>query len=161
MHNEDSQTMRRGFFKTTAKARQYVTDFLRLVYAHTKETIEGEMGFSNRNGWRDLVVELVSSERLFDPAVQGIVNKMEAQLDWLKDRRRTEQVKHFVRHWLVLEHKRGTCFRAGYKFYICEFGIRVIAAPAELRFELWFGGTKFSSNHEPIKVVWQEGGTNS
>ena len=92
MHNEDSQTMRRGFFKTTAKARQYVTDFLRLVYAHTKETIEGEMGFSNRNGWRDLVVEFVSSQRLFDPAVQGIVNKMEAQLDWLKDRRRTEQV---------------------------------------------------------------------
>ena len=64
-------------------------------------------------------------------------------------------------HRLVLEHKRGTCFRAGYKFYICEFEIRVIVAPANLQFELWFGGTKFSSNHEPIKVVCQEDGTNS
>lgn len=57
-----------------------------------------------------------------------------------------------------MKHKRGTCFKAGYKFYICEFEIRVIVAPADLRFELWFGGTKFSSNHEPITITWDEDG---
>ncbi|KAK7994683.1 hypothetical protein PG990_013456 [Apiospora arundinis] len=64
-------------------------------------------------------------------------------------------------HELVKKHKRGTCFRAGYTFYICEFEIHVIVAPADLRFELWFGGHKFSKGHEPIKIHWQEGGTNS
>lgn len=64
-------------------------------------------------------------------------------------------------HELVKKHKRGTCFRAGYTFYICEFEIHVIIAPADLRFELWFGGHKFSKGHEPIKIHWQEGGTNS
>ncbi|KAK8137319.1 hsp70 family chaperone [Apiospora sp. TS-2023a] len=61
-------------------------------------------------------------------------------------------------HQLTMKHKRGTCFKAGYKFYICEFEIRVIVAPADLRFELWFGGTKFSSDHEPITVTWDEDG---
>ncbi|KAK8036255.1 Hsp70 family chaperone [Apiospora rasikravindrae] len=61
-------------------------------------------------------------------------------------------------HQLAMKHKRGTCFRAGYKFYICEFDIRAIVAPADLRFELWFGGTKFSSDHEPITVTWDEVG---
>lgn len=55
---------------------------------------------------------------------------------------------------LVLKEKRGTCFRRGHKFYICRFDIRVIVAPADLRFELWFGGTKFSGNHQPISVQW-------
>ncbi|KAF5595893.1 hsp70 [Fusarium pseudoanthophilum] len=57
-------------------------------------------------------------------------------------------------HQLVLKEKRGTCFRRGHKFYICRFDIRVIVAPADLRFELWFGGTKFSGNHQPISVQW-------
>ncbi|KAK8054456.1 hypothetical protein PG994_009523 [Apiospora phragmitis] len=61
-------------------------------------------------------------------------------------------------HQLTMKHKRGTCFKAGYKFYICEFEIRVIVAPADLRFELWFGGTRFSSDHEPITVTWDEVG---
>lgn len=51
---------------------------------------------------------------------------------------------------LVLKHKRGTCFTRGYRFYVCQFDIRVIVAPADLRFELWFAGEKFSGNHEPI-----------
>ncbi|EWZ92921.1 hypothetical protein FOWG_05873 [Fusarium oxysporum f. sp. lycopersici MN25] len=55
---------------------------------------------------------------------------------------------------LVLKEKQGTCFRRGHKFYICRFDIRVIVAPADLRFELWFGGTKFSGNHQPISVQW-------
>lgn len=57
---------------------------------------------------------------------------------------------------LVLKHKRGTCFTRGYRFYVCQFDIRVIVAPAELRFELWFAGEKFSGNHEPISVVWDQ-----
>ncbi|KAI8676554.1 hypothetical protein LRP88_10436 [Fusarium phalaenopsidis] len=57
-------------------------------------------------------------------------------------------------HQLVLKEKRGTCFRRGVKFYICRFDVRVIVAPADLRFELWFGGTKFSGNHQPIAVQW-------
>lgn len=49
---------------------------------------------------------------------------------------------------LVLKHKRGTCFSRGYRFFVCQFDIRVIVAPADLRFELWFAGEKFSGNHE-------------
>ncbi|KAH7013012.1 hypothetical protein EDB80DRAFT_709222 [Ilyonectria destructans] len=55
---------------------------------------------------------------------------------------------------LVLQHKRRSCFSRGHKYYICNFDIRVIVAPADLRFELWFGGMKFSGNHEPIEVKW-------
>ncbi|KAH8709286.1 hypothetical protein HC256_009210 [Beauveria bassiana] len=61
-------------------------------------------------------------------------------------------------HQLVLKQKRGTCFSKGHKFYICEFEVRVIVAPADLQFELWFGGYKFSGNHEPVGVVWDEAG---
>lgn len=50
--------------------------------------------------------------------------------------------------------KRGGCFRQGYKYYKCVFDVRVIVAPADLRFELWFNGVKFSRGHEPIKVEW-------
>ncbi|TDZ35296.1 hypothetical protein C8035_v009826 [Colletotrichum spinosum] len=59
---------------------------------------------------------------------------------------------------LVLKHKRGTCFSRGHTYYILNFDIRVIVAPADLRFELWFGGQKFSGNHEPIAVEWDEEG---
>ena len=45
------------------------------------------------------------------------------------------------------------------KFFICNFEVRAIVAPADLRFELWFGGTKFSGNHEPIQVTWDQEGT--
>jgi hypothetical protein len=55
----------------------------------------------------------------------------------------------------VLKQKRGTCFKKGYKYYICQFDVKVIVAPADLRFELWFGGTKFSGNHDPISVSWE------
>ncbi|KAI8665892.1 hypothetical protein NCS57_00812100 [Fusarium keratoplasticum] len=55
---------------------------------------------------------------------------------------------------LVFKHKRGTCLSRGYTFYLCEFEIRVIIAPADLRFELWFGGRRSSGNHELIKVTW-------
>jgi len=56
-------------------------------------------------------------------------------------------------------HKQSrSCFKAGKKWYICTFEVRAIVAPADLRFELWFAGEKFSRNHEPIKVVWEDAG---
>jgi hypothetical protein len=61
-------------------------------------------------------------------------------------------------HQLVLKQKRGTCFGKGYKFYICHFEVRIIVAPADLRFELWFGGQRFSGNHRPIAVEWDPTG---
>ena len=64
-------------------------------------------------------------------------------------------------HQLVLKHKRGTCFTRGHMFYICNFDIKVIVAPADLRFELWFGGHKFSGNHEPITISWDAEGAKS
>lgn len=62
-------------------------------------------------------------------------------------------------HQLVMKNKRGTCFSRGHTYYIMNFDIRVIVAPADLRFELWFGGQKFSGNHEPIAVTWDQDGT--
>ncbi|KAL7940953.1 hypothetical protein V8C42DRAFT_201089 [Trichoderma barbatum] len=61
-------------------------------------------------------------------------------------------------HQLLLKQKRGIWFRKGYKFYICKFDLRVIVAPADLRFELWFDGQKFSGNHEPVTPQWAEAG---
>lgn len=46
----------------------------------------------------------------------------------------------------------------GTKYYICEFEVKVIVAPADLRFELWFGGVKFAGNEKPIDVAWDEVG---
>ncbi|KXH67065.1 hypothetical protein CSAL01_11395 [Colletotrichum salicis] len=62
---------------------------------------------------------------------------------------------------LILKEKRGTCFSRGFKFYICQFDIRVIVAPADLRFELWFAGQKFSGNHDPIAVTWEDEGAST
>jgi hypothetical protein len=59
---------------------------------------------------------------------------------------------------LVEKYKRGSCFSAGYKFYVCQFDMRVLVGAADLQFELWFGGEKFSGNHEPITVDWDKAG---
>ncbi|SPJ91992.1 related to hsp70 protein [Fusarium torulosum] len=60
-------------------------------------------------------------------------------------------------HELVLREKRGfCCFRQGYKYYDCNFQVHVIVAPADIRFELWFKGQRFSRNHDPIKVSWDK-----
>ena len=60
---------------------------------------------------------------------------------------------------LIQKYKRGSCFARGHMFYICQFEVRVIVAPADLRFELWFAGHKFSGNHDPITVKWDQAGT--
>ncbi|CAI4219291.1 unnamed protein product [Parascedosporium putredinis] len=59
----------------------------------------------------------------------------------------------------ILKKKRRLCLRPGYKFYVCQFDVKVIVAPADLRFELWFDGEKFAGNHEPIAISWDENGT--
>ncbi|KAJ3566482.1 hypothetical protein NPX13_g7112 [Xylaria arbuscula] len=46
----------------------------------------------------------------------------------------------------------------GAKFYQCTFEMHAIVAPAEIRFELWFAGQKFSGNHEPIRINWDNEG---
>ncbi|KAK8867494.1 Hsp70 chaperone protein [Apiospora arundinis] len=61
---------------------------------------------------------------------------------------------------LIVNRKpRRFFFIKGRKYHICSFDVHAIVAPADLRFELWFGGRKFSRNHEPIKVTWNEKGT--
>lgn len=59
---------------------------------------------------------------------------------------------------LELNRKRRFLFGKGHKFYVCKFEIHIVVAPADLRFELWFDGMKFSGNHEPIAVKWDEAG---
>ncbi|KAK6853859.1 hsp70 family chaperone [Apiospora arundinis] len=60
---------------------------------------------------------------------------------------------------LIMNRKaRRLFFIKGRKYYVCNFDVRAIVAPADLRFELWVGGRKFSGNHEPIKVTWDEEG---
>ncbi|KAI2609195.1 hypothetical protein GGR54DRAFT_651909 [Hypoxylon sp. NC1633] len=55
---------------------------------------------------------------------------------------------------MVKKRKSRRLLLQGKKFYLCIFEFRIIVAPAELRFELWFAGQKFSGNHEPIKITW-------
>lgn len=55
---------------------------------------------------------------------------------------------------LDLKVKRGCCSLSYRYCYICNFDIRVIVAPADLRFELWFKGVKYSGNHEPVSINW-------
>jgi hypothetical protein len=71
----------------------------------------------------------------------------------------TSNLNGLEQHELIMKRKRGTCFRRGHTYYICKFDVRVIVAPADLRFELWFAGKKFSRNHEPVAVTWDEAGS--
>ncbi|KAI0378679.1 hypothetical protein F5Y04DRAFT_290850 [Hypomontagnella monticulosa] len=60
---------------------------------------------------------------------------------------------------MTMKRKSKRLLFHGKKFYICSFEVRAIIAPAELRFELWFAGQKFSGNHEPIKIMWDAAGS--
>ena len=46
---------------TTLEAQQFVTDYLRQLYLHIKESIETEMGLKFNGGWTGLAVEFVFS----------------------------------------------------------------------------------------------------
>ncbi|KAF3063543.1 putative hsp70 family chaperone protein [Daldinia childiae] len=60
---------------------------------------------------------------------------------------------------MVMRRKSRRFLFHGKKFYLCSYEVRAIVAPAELRFELWFAGQKFSGNHEPIKITWDAEGS--
>lgn len=59
---------------------------------------------------------------------------------------------------LEVKYRGRSCLLRGKKFFICNFEVKAIVALAEMGFELWFGGKKFSGNHEPIKVTWDVAG---
>ncbi|TAQ90476.1 hypothetical protein B7494_g1204 [Chlorociboria aeruginascens] len=47
----------------------------------------------------------------------------------------------------------------GKKYYIATFAVRVIIAPADLKFELWFKGMRYNRDHDPVQVQWDEVGS--
>lgn len=54
-------------------------------------------------------------------------------------------------------HSRGV-FSRSKKWLHCCYEVRATVGPADLVFELWYQGKKFSQNHAPIRVVWDEEG---
>lgn len=44
------------------------------------------------------------------------------------------------------------------KWLNCSYEVRAMVGPADLSFELWFNGQRFSKNHTPIKVTWDQEG---
>ncbi|ESZ94388.1 hypothetical protein SBOR_5252 [Sclerotinia borealis F-4128] len=44
------------------------------------------------------------------------------------------------------------------KYYLAAFTVRVIIAPADLRFELWFKGTRYNRSHESLSIDWDPAG---
>lgn len=49
-------------------------------------------------------------------------------------------------------------FSRSHRWYSCTYEVRALVGAADLTFELWFNGQRFSANHEPIKVTWDEEG---
>lgn len=59
-----AEAQQRGFAsapRTTLEAQQFVTDFLREIYSHIKESIEIQMGQRHVGGWKDTAVEFLFS----------------------------------------------------------------------------------------------------
>lgn len=52
-------------------------------------------------------------------------------------------------------------FARGKKWFNCSYEVRANVGPADLTFELWYKGKKFSKNHAPIKVTWDDEGAAS
>lgn len=52
-------------------------------------------------------------------------------------------------------------FSRSKKWYNCDYEVRATVGPADLTFELWYKGQKFSKNHTPIKVTWDAEGAAS
>lgn len=49
-------------------------------------------------------------------------------------------------------------FSRSARWYNCTYEVRAIVGAADLTFELWFNGQRFSKNHAPIRVTWDEEG---
>lgn len=62
-----------------------------------------------------------------------------------------EAVKQKRRHQALLSRSA--------RWYNCTYEVRAVVGAADLTFELWFNGQRFSKNHAPIRVTWDEDGT--
>lgn len=49
-------------------------------------------------------------------------------------------------------------FSRSSRWYNCTYEVRALVGAADLTFELWFNGQRFSKNHAPISVTWDEEG---
>lgn len=49
-------------------------------------------------------------------------------------------------------------FSRSARWYNCTYEVRAVVGAADLTFELWFNGQRFSKNHAPIRVTWDEEG---
>ncbi|CAN8102288.1 unnamed protein product [Discula destructiva] len=52
-------------------------------------------------------------------------------------------------------------FTRSKRWFNCSYEVRATVGPADLKFELWFKGQKFSQNHSPIRVTWETEGATS
>jgi hypothetical protein len=55
----------------------------------------------------------------------------------------------------ILKNRR--CWQ-GKRYYRVSFSVRVIAAPADLKFEVWFNGKKYNRSHDAVTVEWDKEG---
>jgi hypothetical protein len=49
----------------------------------------------------------------------------------------------------------------GKKYYIANFTVRMIIAPADLKFELWFNGKRYNRGHDPLSIEWDRVGASA
>lgn len=49
-------------------------------------------------------------------------------------------------------------FSRSARWYNCTYEVRALVGAADLTFELWFNGQRFSKNHAPIRVTWDDEG---
>jgi hypothetical protein len=49
----------------------------------------------------------------------------------------------------------------GKKSYIANFTVRMIIAPADLKFELWFNGKRYNRGHDPLLIAWDQVGASA
>lgn len=42
----------------------------------------------------------------------------------------------------------------GKRYFVATFAVKVIIAPADLKFELWFNGVRYNRSHDPITFQW-------
>jgi hypothetical protein len=59
---------------------------------------------------------------------------------------------------LIKKRKERRLFFKGKKYYLCAFEVKAIIGPADLKFELWFGGKRFSGNYAPVEITWDDEG---
>jgi hypothetical protein len=58
------------------------------------------------------------------------------------------------------QHLNRHCWQ-GRAYYLAPFTVRVIIAPADLKFELWFKNTKYNRSHDPIAIEWDPAGASA